>query len=284
MRTISPALLSHIRGSVLTLAVCWRLQRRDGLVLGFTDHDAPLIVNGETYEPEAGIAPTTTVTQVNSAVGNGNLLGVLNSDMLTEDDLENGRWREARVEMFLVNWQSPADGTIPLLRGEIGEVKLGKGARFDVEVRSLGSRLQKPVGHVYSRTCPATECSCLLELCERPENVVTGVVDGTVFGQRVFTDATRTEPECRFRYGRLTWLTGENAGLSEEVYSYEPGVVSLAEAMPRPIAVGDTYRLARGVDGELETCVSFNNVAQFRGFPYILGPDKLLSTVDGGAK
>ena len=39
MKSVSPALAAHLNGEVTTLATCWRLERADGWVRGFTDHD-----------------------------------------------------------------------------------------------------------------------------------------------------------------------------------------------------------------------------------------------------
>ncbi|CAJ3065672.1 Uncharacterized conserved protein [Burkholderia pseudomallei] len=81
-----------------------------------------------------------------------------------------------------------------------------------------------------------------------------------------------------FAYGKVTWLTGQNAGFSMEVKSFAPGVVTLAMAMPYPIAVGDTYTITAGCDKTIGTCSArYNNILHFRGEPYIPGPDILLS-------
>ena len=37
-KTISSGLAQHLAGQVTTLATCWKITRRDGVVLGFTDH------------------------------------------------------------------------------------------------------------------------------------------------------------------------------------------------------------------------------------------------------
>lgn len=280
MRTIPPALLAHIKGSVLTLAMCWRLTRRDGFVTGLTSLDVDLVVDGLTYRSSTGIAPTSMVAQTNGAVANGNLEGLLSSPDVTEEDLESGRWDGALIETFLVNWQDPSMGVIPHQFGWLGQVKLSKGSTFNAEMRSLGQALQLPIGDVDSRTCPAKKCTCLLELAGLPENVVTGTVEAVAYGNRIISDASRTEAEHYFRYGKLTFTSGECDGLSEEVYAYEPGSIALVKAMPRPVAVGDTYTLTRGVDGEFETCKSFGNQLRSRGKPYILGPAALLSVVD----
>ena len=38
MKTISAGLAQHLAGEVTTLATCWKITRRDSVVLGFTDH------------------------------------------------------------------------------------------------------------------------------------------------------------------------------------------------------------------------------------------------------
>ncbi len=42
MRAVPPDLAAHLAGDVTTLCRCWRVLRRDGLALGFTDHDRDL--------------------------------------------------------------------------------------------------------------------------------------------------------------------------------------------------------------------------------------------------
>jgi hypothetical protein len=85
-----------------------------------------------------------------------------------------------------------------------------------------------------------------------------------------------------FAYGTVKFLSGQNAGFSMEVKTFSPGVVTLAMAMPFPIAVGDTYTITAGCDRQIGTCFTrYNNIVHFRGEPYIPGPDLLL-TPQGG--
>jgi len=39
MKSITPQLQNHLEQEVTTLTTCWRLTRRDGTVLGFTELD-----------------------------------------------------------------------------------------------------------------------------------------------------------------------------------------------------------------------------------------------------
>ena len=43
MKSISAALAQLLAGDVTTLATCWKIAQRDGVVLGFTDHMAVTI-------------------------------------------------------------------------------------------------------------------------------------------------------------------------------------------------------------------------------------------------
>jgi len=56
MKTLPSGFQAHLDGGTTTLAWCWRLQRRDGAVFGFTDHDRPLSFAGIGFEPETGFA------------------------------------------------------------------------------------------------------------------------------------------------------------------------------------------------------------------------------------
>ena len=54
MKALSPDLAAHLASGATTLCWCWRVVRRDGVVLGFTDHDRALTFDGTTYEAASG--------------------------------------------------------------------------------------------------------------------------------------------------------------------------------------------------------------------------------------
>ncbi len=43
---------------VTTIALCWRLERRDGVALGFTTHDRDLAIGGLVYRAAPGMLPS----------------------------------------------------------------------------------------------------------------------------------------------------------------------------------------------------------------------------------
>lgn len=82
-----------------------------------------------------------------------------------------------------------------------------------------------------------------------------------------------------FAYGKVKWLTGNNAGFFAEVKAFSPGVVTLAMQNSQPMQVGDTYQITAGCDKQPGTCGTgrFNNLIHFRGEPFIPGQDTMLS-------
>lgn len=100
---------------------------------------------------------------------------------------------------------------------------------------------------------------------------LTGTVTG-VTSKRVFADTGRSEATGFFLGGLLTWLTGNNAGLSMEVKQFTSGAdtFELIFPMRNTIQVGDTYSVYRGCDKSWATCKNtFDNIFNFRGEPFV---------------
>ncbi len=55
MRHIPSLLSEHLGGGATTLARCWKVLRRDGVSLGFTDHDNLLSFGGVEFIPVSGL-------------------------------------------------------------------------------------------------------------------------------------------------------------------------------------------------------------------------------------
>lgn len=112
----------------------------------------------------------------------------------------------------------------------------------------------------------------------------------TVTSNQVFTDSSRTEAANWFRQGVVTWVTGNNAGLSEQVKENNgSGQITLLHPMPFDIETSDTYTISVGCNHLLKLpgdvwgtaytgdCrAKFDNVVNFFGEPDIPGNDEIL--------
>ncbi|ALK08997.1 DUF2163 domain-containing protein [Blastochloris viridis] len=274
MKTMSSGLAAHLDGEVTTLACLWRLERTDGWVRGFTDHDQDITYLGLTYVASTGFLPSAIKSGSDLSVDNLDVDGFLDDDALRPEDLTAGRFDGARIDMMLVNWADLAQGHILLRRGWLGEVKRAD-QRFSAEVRGLANRLQQTAGNLYSRLCRTSlgSSECTVNLTPLTDTLaISAVASGDTF------TVPTSRPDGFFAFGTCTFLSGANTGAATEILSHVGQSVTLFTPMPRPIAVGDQVRLAAGCDKTIETChARFGNVLNFRGEPHIPGNDKVFS-------
>ncbi|MGE0294962.1 MAG: DUF2163 domain-containing protein, partial [Hyphomonadaceae bacterium] len=154
MKTVPAGLQSHLDTGVTTLATLWKVTRRDGTIMGFTDHDADLVVSGVTYAAATGYTRTAIKSSADFAVDNLDLEGIISSAAVTEQDLRAGLYYGAEVLVMACNYASIASGTVTLRRGWIGQITVRNGT-YVAELRGLTDRLQQTIGRVYGRDCGA---------------------------------------------------------------------------------------------------------------------------------
>ena len=213
---------------------------------------------------------------------------MLTSDRITETDILDGRWDNAEVEVWRVNWADTGQRVL-MRRGAIGQIRRGRLA-FVAEVRSLAHVLGQTVGRTFQATCDAAlgDARCGVDL-EDPAFKGTGAVID-LLRDRAFTASGLGGFDAGwFTFGTLDWTSGANAGRRTEVLGHDVtdgvAILTLLEAPVRAIAEGDAFTIRAGCDKRIETCgAKFANTANFRGFPHIPGQDAVLryATKDGG--
>ncbi|MBY0408103.1 MAG: DUF2163 domain-containing protein [Rickettsiales bacterium] len=281
MKTLSTALAAHLQQEVTTLATCWKLTRKDSVVLGFTDHDRDITFEGVTYLAKTGFTPSAIQSSGDLRVDNLDMEGMLSADALTEADIRAGRYDFAEIGVFMVNYRDLSQGSLALHQGWLGEVAMGKTA-FLAEIRGLSQRLSQTAGEFYSASCRAAlgDARCKVNLAA---HTVTGAVSG-VFSALRFSDAGRGEASGIFSFGKVSFSSGANSGLSMEVkeYLYQTGVggvFTLVLPLPYALQPGDTYAVSKGCDKTTGTCAGrFGNIVNFRGEPLVPGLDRMLET------
>ncbi|MEL6205875.1 MAG: DUF2163 domain-containing protein [Pseudomonadota bacterium] len=271
------ALLTHLSTGVTTTCRAWKLERRDGQVLGFTDHDRNLVIDGVTCRAGTGLTAQALAQATGLSVDNTEAAGALSDAAVTEEDIAAGRFDGAAVTCWLVNWQDVSE-RIVLFRGSIGEVTRGGGA-FRAELRGLSEALNQPQGRVFQKQCSAVlgDATCGVDL-NAPgmfaERDVETVDEGRAF---TFTSLSGFENGW-FARGRFRVQTGAAAGLVGQIKVDREDAsgrsIELWQSLRAEIVPGDRVRLEAGCDKRLATCrAKFSNVMNFRGFPHVPGED-----------
>ncbi len=278
MRAIDPELKSHLQSGATTLATCWRITRRDGYVVGFTDHDRALSFDETTFSPESGASGSAIAVSADLAVDNSDIEGALDDAALSAVDLAAGRYDGAVVEIFRVNWAAP-EQCVLLKKGVIGEVSRA-GEAFKAELRGLSSVLDQPVGRVYQRLCDVNlgSAPCGVGLEEAglmTAGEVTALRDDQSFNATGFDGFA----DRWFDHGLLVWVSGANAGAKAHIKSQSAsGAVSLWLPPGAGLAPGDQFTASAGCDKRFATCRDkFSNGVNFRGFHLMPGNDFAVS-------
>jgi uncharacterized phage protein (TIGR02218 family) len=276
VRAIPAALQDKLDSGVTTLCRCWLITRNDGVTQGFTDHDEDVVLGAVTCRAGAGLTGSEAAQTLGLAVDGSELAGALADDSLNEDDLAAGRYDAAAVELWLTDWSEP-DLRVLLAKGTLGEVRR-EGSAFTAEVRGLSQRLAETSGRLYTTTCSADlgDARCKIDL-DDPAFRGSGAVVALAATSSFTASGLDAFDDGWFSAGKLTFTSGANANLSVEVKSHRKEAVvtlDLWQAMPEPIAAGDSFTVTAGCDKRFQTCHDrFDNVVNFRGFPHIPGND-----------
>jgi uncharacterized phage protein (TIGR02218 family) len=263
--------MTFLEGPLTTIALCWRIERRDGVVIGLTDHDRDLVLDGLVHCAAPGMTPSAIQRSDGLDGDTMDVAGALSSEAISERDLLAGRWDGARVMVFAVDWTGQA-GRVALGEGTIGAITTANGG-FSAELRGASAALDRPVGEETSPECRAElgDRRCRVAMAGRRRFVRVVSVD-----ERVLTIDAGEPLSGVYAGGLVRWFGGANSGLESAIAASADNTVTLRALPPLAAAAGDLIELSEGCDKSLATCASrFGNVVNFRGEPYLPGIDLL---------
>jgi len=201
MRNLSAALQNHLRQSATTLCWAWRIARKDGIVLGFTNHDRDLDIDGIHYEASSGMTPSDIDKRLGFSIDNGAVQGALRSGSISSTDIRNGLYENAVIDCLRVNWREPHQ-SVHMSTGRLGSIRQ-KGKAFEAEWTGESVALGRSVGRVFSKGCDAEfgDVRCGLNAHDFPQG----------------TSCPRTLTACRdqfdnvLNYRGFPYLLGDDA-------------------------------------------------------------------------
>lgn len=285
MINLNAAMQSLITGrKTFRFARCWKIVREDAVEFYYTEHNEPIVLIDEnTYKPAGGMESSVVQKQTKLQTENLEFVGMISSADVTEDDLRGGRFREATVTVFLVDWMYPWVGSFSESKYWISEISF-TGERWEAKVEGLGRFLKPKVGDLYSRTCrhELGDASCQVDISVGGGNAVNDTL-ATVSAQRQEFTGTGLGgfADFFFDYGKIIWTTGNNAGLIHEIKDFRNSTQAVTLQIPAPydFQVGDTYSIHAGCEKRVDDCkTKFSNFDFFGGFPFIPGTNNMMTS------
>lgn len=279
MRVLPAGLQAHLDSGATSLCWCWRITQRNGLRLGFTDHDRDLAFNGTQFEAATGFTASELRSSAGLSVDDLEVESALISDRLSEQALASGDLDEASVEIFRVNWQD-TDQRLLMRKGSLGEVRRTS-TSFTAEIRGLAHYLQQPKGRLFQYACDADvgDDRCGIDLASSLYTG-TGTVVASTSGSVITASGLSGFASGWFARGVLTMTSGPALARASEVkqHTLSGGIARLELWQPilGPLTPSDTFTVTVGCDRQHSTCRDkFANVARYRGFPHMPGNDFL---------
>lgn len=279
---MSAALAEAFAGVATSMAMCWRLTRGDGLVLGFTSHDRDILLEGLLYRSNPGMTPSAVSQTAALRADSMDVEGALVTSAVSAFDLESGRWAGARVELFACDWRQPELGKMRIISGEIGDVSrpiAQTGGSFRVELLSDMARLERAGPLRLAPMCRSElgdgKCGVDME-GRRTELRVAAVAE-----ERIDLVQPLQRPEL-YAGGRMRFVSGILCGLDRRVASAGGQALWLEEGVPAGSVAGSHIWLWEGCDRRIATCAErFGNSLAFGGEPHVPGTDALLRYAEG---
>ena len=285
MRAVPSPLLSYLgaqrtaKDAPLLMADCYTFTLRTGTVLTYTNADVPITIGGVTFVANSvlvdGLAFTCkTGLDVDqqkitlAARPTDTVAGVPFLVALSHGSFDGCKVQRERA--FLSDWATAPIGSVILFKGRMATIdQIGRtSAQVTVASDLVLLDIDMP-RNFYQLTCLHTLYDSGCTLTKNAFSSSGTVGSGANVSVVPWAGAAATHTQ-----GTILFTSGANAGLSATIKSVVAGVsISLSYPLYVMPGVGDSFVAYQGCDHRLNTCRSqFNNVANFRGFPYIPPP------------
>lgn len=303
MKNATTQMKAHLAADCTTLATLFLCVRPDGFVVALTDLDRNITFTSTvgvkanvaiTYKANDGMTRTADAAGSDMSPDNMDVDAFLDDSAITEKDIRGKLYDGAVVEIRTVNYADLSMGEIKIRNATIGKVVMKNGLAT-AELRGMLQQLSYVVGEVYGPVCRAElgdlQCKVDLPAFEQGGSVASVISAVAVVpnaGLLKIGSATPAAPAPPgwFDDGLLTWTSGVNSGLSNQIKTWDG--TTLTFSLPLFAApeggspsTGDTFQIAPGcnhsADPSTGDCFNkFSNIINFRGEPNIPGSDAVL--------
>jgi uncharacterized phage protein (TIGR02218 family) len=255
-----------------TVATFWRVERADGVTLGFTSHDRDLWFAGVLHHAAPGMVPSAIRRTIGTEPDSAEMQGALDHAAVGAADLAAGRFDRAAVRVGLVDWETGEHEV--LFAGSIGTVAEADG-RFSAELLSAKAALGRELVPRTSPTCRAAFCGpgCTLSPPRFTHELRLAEIDAS----RAMVRFAGWPDAAALLWGSLRWIDGAEAGLTFSAVALDGPWLGFDRDLPAGLAPGARAAAIEGCDHTLETCASrFGNALNFQGEPFLPGNDLLV--------
>ena len=254
-----------------SLCTCWVLTLQDGTVLGFTSHDQDLQLDDVPCQALPGGASSEIALSETRSGQSTTFRSAITSDAITEAAIEDGRFDNATVTIWQVDWQAP-EHRHEIFRGWLGTITRQK-SRFEAEVMNGTMNLRVPHGRIFGRLCEAElgDARCAVDL-DDPRYQVAATVVQVQSPNTLILELANAVADGWFNAGKLEQTDGTILMINDHQTQGARAVLSLRHPIKSLPQRGEQLRCFAGCNKRFAQCRDkFANALNFRGFPHIPG-------------
>lgn len=284
MRSASSALVSLLNGlrmqtdAPVLMADCFTFTLLSGLILTYTNADVPIALNGYSYLANSVLVDGLHYKcSIGLDVDQQKITIAANPTDTVEgvpflQALQNGVFDGCEIQrerVFLSSWTAPPIGSVILFKGRFGTID--NVGRTSAEVTVNSDLVLLDINMPRNLYAPA----CVHVLYDSGCGLVKNAfgASGTVGSGSNNVTINWSGSWSVYAQGTLTFTSGVNAGKSVTVKQGTSSALTLAYPLMNVPSPGDSFTAYQGCDHTMATCQSkFNNLANFRGFPFIPPP------------
>lgn len=278
MKPVTPELLALFRSRQFLMADLITIGLIDGSFLRYTTADHHISHSGLTFRCDGplinlprgrwtlGMEVDSLTLEVMPGDGQPLILGQHTFPSAVRLGLLDGA-SFTRERVYLSSWTEPAVGSLILFSGFIGEIS-GGGTQLEIQVNSYTDKLnvQWP-RNLWQPTCLHTvyDTGCGLNRAAFLVHQVN--LEG---GYKTLILINDAHAAGYFDNGTATFTSGPNLGVTRSIKKWNGSSIVFLSPLPFAAETGDTVDLLPGCERTRARCENpFNNLARFRGFPYI---------------
>src|SRR5215216_4476979 len=283
MRTVPVALQAELDGTTSAATHIIEIQKRGTGRARYALHQSNLSVGGFTYFAARGLRISSIVFELNASLSTVDIeISLSDASGIDPDDIRSGNWDYANVISSAVSHQNPANGSVRLWKGFLGQAELTDRNMVKIQGIGLMSKAREiPIEH-YTPMCRvdfgSTRCG---------KNITSLKTTTTVSSVSGFNVVVGSAPGATARLGLLVPTSGEAVGDAFEIRSVSGTTVRMYLPLRGRILAGDAIDIYPGCDKTLagtQGCQFWANVANFQGEPHVPGADALsINYLDWGA-
>ncbi len=276
-------------------ADCYTITLNNGSIYRWTSMDVDVVYNGYVYSSNCPIltrgktkvAGKLEVAELDLTIAprtSDTLNGIPWITAIVRGALD-GAWVQLDRAFFSGPQNGNAVGGVNLFYGMVGDIQIQRtAAKLKIMAPTYIFNIQMP-RNLYQANCLHVlyDSGCKLlqaNFQTGPHTVLAGATDGVIPAS---VTGSIAQTEGIFNLGSVQFITGALAGVQATVKTYAPGSLSnytftLVEPQMSAPAAGDTFYAYPGCDKTQATCSGalFNNLTNFRGFPYVPAPETVL--------